>query len=68
MTLSINGKTYEAGELVAYVEKLEKENLYYKDIIGVTACYCTKNFFQVWFENIGRKFNKVRERRIGTNY
>lgn len=25
MTLSINGKTYEAGELVAYVEKLENE-------------------------------------------
>ena len=33
MTLSINGKTYEAGELVAYVKKLEKENLYYKDTI-----------------------------------
>lgn len=26
MTLIINGKTYEAGELVAYVKKLEKEN------------------------------------------
>lgn len=26
MTLFINGKTYEASELVAYVEKLEKEN------------------------------------------
>ena len=26
MTLFINGKTYEAGELVAYVKKLEKEN------------------------------------------
>ena len=26
MTLIINGKTYEAGELIAYVEKLEKEN------------------------------------------
>ena len=26
MTLSINGKTYEAGELIAYVEKLENEN------------------------------------------
>ena len=26
MTLSINGKTYEAGELIAYVNKLEKEN------------------------------------------
>ena len=26
MTLSINGKTYEAGELIAYVQKLEKEN------------------------------------------
>lgn len=34
----------------------------HKDIISVTACYCTKNFFQVWFENIKRKFNeKVRE-------
>ena len=26
MTLTINKKTYEAGELVAYVEKLEQEN------------------------------------------
>ena len=26
MTLSINGKTYEAGELVAYVNKLAQEN------------------------------------------
>ena len=26
MTLSINGKTYEAGELIAYVNRLEKEN------------------------------------------
>jgi predicted RNA-binding Zn-ribbon protein involved in translation (DUF1610 family) len=26
MTLVINGKTYEAGELIAYVKTLEKEN------------------------------------------
>lgn len=26
MTLCINGKTYEAGELVDYVKELEKEN------------------------------------------
>lgn len=26
MTIVINKKTYEAGELVAYVERLEKEN------------------------------------------
>ena len=26
MTLFINGKTYEADELIAYVKKLEKEN------------------------------------------
>lgn len=26
MTLSINGKTYEAGELIAYHKRLEKEN------------------------------------------
>lgn len=25
MTICINGKTYEAGELIAHVEKLEKE-------------------------------------------
>lgn len=30
MTLIINGKTYEAGELVAYVSKLEKENAQWK--------------------------------------
>ena len=39
----------------------------HKDIIGITACYCTKNFFQVWFENIKRKFNeKVGERKVFT--
>lgn len=32
MTLTINKKTYEAGELVAYVEKLEKENTELKEI------------------------------------
>ena len=26
MTIFVNGKAYEAGELVAYVENLEKEN------------------------------------------
>lgn len=31
MTLTINKKTYEAGELVAYVEKLEKENIEVKE-------------------------------------
>ena len=31
MTLIINGKTYEAGELIAYVENLEKENIELKD-------------------------------------
>jgi hypothetical protein len=31
MTLSINGKTYEAGELIAYVKKLEKENAELKE-------------------------------------
>ena len=31
MTLIINGKTYEAGELIAYVSKLEKENTELKD-------------------------------------
>ena len=32
MTLIINGKTYEAGELIAYVENLEKENAELKGI------------------------------------
>ena len=31
MTLSINGKTYEAGELIAYVKQLEKENTELKE-------------------------------------
>lgn len=31
MTLTINNKTYEAGELVAYVEKLEQENAELKE-------------------------------------
>lgn len=31
MTLTVNKKTYEAGELVAYVEKLEKENVELKE-------------------------------------
>ena len=35
MTFTINKKTYEAGELIAYVEKLEKEKQGLKD-------YCDK--------------------------
>lgn len=34
MTVTINKKTYEAGELVAYVEKLEKENAELKEKIS----------------------------------
>ena len=30
----------------------------HKNIIGVTACYCTKNFFQVVVENLKNKFKK----------
>lgn len=30
----------------------------HRDIIGVTACYCTKNFFQVEIENLKNKFKK----------
>ena len=37
MTLSINGKTYEAGELIAYVEKLEKENAELNETLGKCA-------------------------------
>lgn len=37
MTITVNKKTYEAGELVAYVEKLEKENAELKDDNKVMA-------------------------------
>jgi hypothetical protein len=30
----------------------------HRDIIGMTACYCTKNFLQVVVENIKNKFKK----------
>ena len=30
----------------------------HKDIIGMSACYCTKNFLQVVVENIKNKFKK----------
>ena len=36
MTLTINKKTYEAGELVAYVEKLEKENAELKELAEIS--------------------------------
>lgn len=29
-----------------------------KDIIGLTACYCTKNFLQIMVENLKNKFKK----------
>ena len=38
MTLIINQKTYEAGELIAYVNKLEKENVKLKTDYGVLSC------------------------------
>lgn len=34
MTLTVNKKTYEAGEIVAYVEKLEKENAELKNQVS----------------------------------
>ena len=37
MTLSINGKTYEAGELIAYVKELEKENAELEETLGKCA-------------------------------
>ena len=40
MTLIINGKTYEAGELTAYVNKLEKENA---EIKNNNKIYCEGN-------------------------
>lgn len=39
MTLTINKKNYEAGELVAYVEKLEKENT---ELQKEIRCECTR--------------------------
>ena len=36
MTLTINKKIYEAGELVAYVEKLEKENAELKEQVEIS--------------------------------
>lgn len=39
MTLIINGKTYEASELIAYVENLEKENA---ELQKEIRCECTR--------------------------
>ena len=36
MTLTINKKTYEAGELVAYVEKLEKKNAELEELVEIS--------------------------------
>lgn len=46
MTITVNKKTYEAGELVAYVEKLEKENAELKEqcsILDKSLVTSTKN-------------------------
>ena len=43
MTLSINGKTYEAGELVAYVKRLEKENAELKNKLEHRNCLDCSN-------------------------
>ena len=39
----INGKTYEAGELIAYVENLEKENAELKEKIEHRNCVDCSN-------------------------
>lgn len=44
MTLTVNKKTYEAGELVAYVEKLEKENAELKKTVTKMNNVITKTF------------------------
>lgn len=44
MTLTINKKTYEAGELVAYIEKLEKENADLKETVTKMNNVITETF------------------------
>ena len=43
MTLIINGKTYDACELIAYVENLEKENAELKEKIEHRNCVDCSN-------------------------
>lgn len=49
MTLTINKKTYEAGELVAYVEKLEKENAELKELV--------KTSYEVYNDNLDYSYH-----------
>ena len=64
MTLIINGKTYEASELVAYIEKLEKENAKLKrcEICKEFQGSCNYQYYsqQVCKEN-GMKLFKLKE-------
>lgn len=56
MTLTINGKTYEAGELVAYVDELEKENAELKE--EMKAKQVVLNDFKSRVETVTDRFNK----------
>ncbi|MBO6130938.1 MAG: hypothetical protein J6P28_03120 [Treponema sp.] len=66
MTLTINKKTYEAGELVAYVEKLEKENAELKErcsILDRSLVTSTKNNIerQKIIDEIKEQLTKAKE-------
>lgn len=44
MTLSINGKTYDANELIAYHKELEKENAELKETVTKMNNVITETF------------------------
>lgn len=56
MTLTVNKKTYEAGELVAYVEKLEKENAELKEHHKIVCENLTNTH-----RNIRKQLTKAKE-------
>lgn len=67
MTISINGKTYEAGELIAYVKNLEKENAELKEQCSILAD-CNTCTSACKTENIEMKNNLTKAKELLKRY
>ena len=61
MIVSINGKTYEAGELVAYVKELEKENAELKKLKRECETSICRAEYQYNYEQLTKAKHYIKE-------
>lgn len=66
MTIVINKKTYEAGELIAYVKRLEKENAELKEHIKADCIDCADYIKNQKLEKENAELKEKQQKKINT--